>query len=69
MLATNKITRCKKTTQSQWRKLMDERGLKQTWVATKAGISPAHLCNILAERSLLTDDIRARINKVLGTDY
>lgn len=53
----------------QWRKIIEDRGLKQTWVADKAGISPEHLSNILADRALLTEDTKDKINKALGTEF
>lgn len=53
----------------QWRKIIEERGLKQTWVADRAGISPEHLSNILADRVLLTDDTKDKINEALGTNF
>ncbi len=52
-----------------WKKVLEERGVKQTWVADKTGISPEHISNILADRVLLTEENREKINEVLGTDF
>ena len=59
----------KKSITKQWRKVIEERGLKQTWVADRAGMSPEHLSNILADRVLLTDENRDKINSALETDF
>lgn len=59
----------KKTIPQLWRDVLDERGVKQTWLADKAGISPEHISNILADRVLLTEENRQKINTVLGTDF
>lgn len=64
------ITKKKKA--SAQRKIAEtirDRGLKQSWVAAKAGISTPHLSNILAERVLLTQENLDKINQVLETDY
>ena len=59
----------KKSITKQWRKVIEERGLKQTWVADRAGMSPEHLSNILADRVLLTDENKDKINSALETDF
>lgn len=58
-----------KTIQQKWLEIIEERGLKQVWVAEKAGISAPHLSNILADRVLLTPENIDNINKALGTDF
>lgn len=62
-------TKKKKSIAQKWKGVIDERGLKQTWVANRAGISPEHLSNILADRVLLTDDTKDKINEALGTNF
>lgn len=52
-----------------WANVIKERGLKQTWVADKAGISTPHLSNILAGRVLITNEVKERINSALGTSF
>ncbi len=58
-----------KSPQEQWKEVLEERGVKQTWLADRSGISPEHISNILAERVLLTPENRAKINEVLGTEF
>lgn len=58
-----------KTIQEQWKEVLEERGIKQTWIAEKTGISPEHISNILAGRVLLTDENKVKINTVLGTNF
>lgn len=58
-----------KTTQQKWVEVINDRGIKQSWIADKAEISEPHLSNILSERVLLTEENRAKINEVLGTDF
>ena len=58
-----------RTPQSQWKEVLEARGVKQSWLADKAGISPEHISNILAERVLLTEENRAKINEVLETNF
>lgn len=48
---------------------LDQNGTKQIWLAEKAGISPAHISNVLADRVLLTEEVLQKINDVLGTDF
>lgn len=59
----------KKTIPELWKEVLEERGVKQTWVAERTGISPEHISNILADRVLLTEENREKINDVLGTDF
>lgn len=59
----------KKSAPERWREVLKERGVKQTWLADQTGISPEHISNILADRVLLTEDNRKKINEALGTDY
>lgn len=58
-----------KTPAQKWKEVLEERGVKQIWLAKKIGISQEHMSNIFAERVLLTDDNRKKINKILGTDF
>lgn len=58
-----------KTIPQLWREILEERGVKQTWLADKTGISPEHISNILADRVLLTEDNRNKINTVLHTNF
>ena len=59
----------KKTVPQLWKEVLEERGVKQTWLADKTGISPEHISNILADRVLLTEENREKINSVLGVDF
>lgn len=59
----------KKTIPQLFKEHLEERGTKQTWLAEKTGISPEHISNILADRVLLTEENKAKINSVLGTNY
>lgn len=58
-----------KTIGEKWREVMVSRGTKQTWVAEQAGISPEHFSNILADRVLITEENRNKINEILGTTF
>lgn len=58
-----------KTVPQLFKEHLEERGTKQSWLAEKTGISPEHISNILADRVLLTDENKAKINAVLGTEY
>ncbi len=58
-----------KLIQDKWVEVISDRGLKQSWVAHKAKISPSHLSNVLSKRVLLTKDVADRINKALNTDF
>lgn len=58
-----------KTVPQLWKEVLEERGVKQTWLADKTGISPEHISNILADRVLLTEENREKINLVLGVDF
>lgn len=55
--------------QKKWLQIIEDRGLKQTWVAERSGISSPHLSNILSERVLLTKETAEKINAALGTDF
>lgn len=57
------------TIQNKWKKVIKDRGLKISWVASKAGISQSHLSNILVRRAKLLQETADKINKALGTDY
>ena len=59
----------KKSTPELFKQVLEERGVKQTWLATQTGISPEHISNILADRVLLTDENKKKINEALGTDF
>lgn len=48
---------------------LDKHGTKQAWLAEKTGISQAHISNILANRSLLTQEVLDKINNVLATNF
>ncbi len=63
------VLKKEKTIQEKWIEIINDRGLKQTWVAEKAGMSPPHLSNILAERVLLTEENVVKINEALGTNF
>lgn len=63
------VAKKEKPIYEKWAEVIQERGLKQTWVAEKAGISPPHLSNILAGREFITPKTGASINAALGTDF
>lgn len=62
-------TRKKKTVPQLWKEVLKERGVKQTWLADKTGISSEHISNILADRVLLTEENKDKINLALGVDF
>lgn len=59
----------KKSIPELFKQVLEERGVKQTWLATQTGISPEHISNILADRVLLTEENKDKINLALGTDF
>ena len=63
------VAKKEKSIQQRWLEVIVERGLKQIWVADRAGISGPHLSNILAGRVLLTHENIENINKALETDF
>lgn len=52
---------------------LDENGQKMNWLANKIGVSSGHLHAVLkgegALKRDLTDENRAKINTLLGTNY
>jgi plasmid maintenance system antidote protein VapI len=48
--------------------IINERGLKKTWVAEKLGVCPGHLTNMLCGKSTLTEKHKATLNDLLKTD-
>lgn len=69
MASKKKAEVIEKTPQEQWKEVLQDRGVKQTWLAEKTGISPEHISNILAGRVLLTDENKVKINEALGTEF
>lgn len=69
MATKKKAEIIEKTPQEQWKDVLQDRGVKQTWLAEKTGISPEHISNILAGRVLLTEENKIKINEALGTDF
>jgi len=65
-MATKKIPITEK-----WKAELAKRGIKQTWLAGKVGISRFYLSNILAgpDRMKLSDELKDKINDALGTKY
>lgn len=59
----------KKSIPELFKKVLEERGVKQTWLANQTGISKEHISNILADRVLLTEENKEKINNALGTDF
>lgn len=59
----------KKSIPELFKKVLEERGVKQTWLANQTGISKEHISNILADRVLLTEENKEKINTALGTDF
>lgn len=68
-MAATKKKEALKSIQLKWKEVMESRGTKQSWVAEQAGISPEHFSNILADRVLLTEENKKKINDALGTDF
>lgn len=68
-MAEQVVKKQKKSTQQLWKEYLESKGTKQIWLSDQTGISPEHISNILAERVLLTDENRKKINEVLGTDF
>lgn len=48
---------------------LQERGIKQRWLANKTGLSDGHISNVLEDRVLLTKDTLNKINKALELDF
>lgn len=69
MATKKKADVIEKTPPELWKEVLTERGVKQTWLADKTGISPEHISNILAGRVLLTDENKVKINEALGTEF
>jgi plasmid maintenance system antidote protein VapI len=46
-----------------------DRGLKQTWVSKKVGVSKYQLNHILHQRNPIPKHIRTKLNEVLGTNF
>ena len=51
-----------KSVPERFKEILEERGVKQTWLANQTGISPEHISNILADRVLLTQENKDKIN-------
>ena len=52
----------------QFKDLLEERGIKQNWVAKKLDLSPVTVHAILHEKIKLTEENRKALNELLGTD-
>lgn len=65
----NGVKKKKKSVAQKWKDVLEDRGVKQIWLADRTGISQEHISNILAERVLLTDENRDKINEILGTNF
>lgn len=65
----NGVKKKKKSVAQKWKDVLENRGVKQIWLADRTGISQEHISNILAERVLLTDENRDKINEILGTNF
>ncbi len=63
------VLKKKLTAQKKIQAYLKERGIKQSWLAEKTGISNPHISNIIAERVLFTQENLDKINSVLGTDF
>ena len=50
------------------RPYLNERGIKQSWVASKVGISQPYLCLILSGNRNLPDTVAARLVELFGAD-
>ena len=68
-MAKSKKTVSEPPIHEKWRKLLEERGVKQMWLATQTGISKPHISNILAGRVKLTFGNKEKINNALGVYY
>ena len=59
----------KKTPPSKFSAIIEQRGLKRTWVAEQIHVCPGHLTNILKGKDVLTDKRRKMLNELLKTDF
>ena len=50
-------------------KLIDEKGIKRTYLAERVGISPASMSALLHGRKKFTADLALQIGKVLDVPY
>lgn len=57
------------STHEKWKKLLDERGVKQAWLAKQTGLSRPHISNLLSGRVRLTFENKRKINEALGVYY
>ena len=60
------VTILKKEAYKELKSVIDERGLKQNYVAQKIGITPNYLGQILNGNSKLSTDVAIKAAKVLG---
>lgn len=48
---------------------IDSKGIKYKVLAESIGCSPGHLSNILGQARQLSDDLKAKLNAHLGTEF
>jgi transcriptional regulator with XRE-family HTH domain len=48
---------------------MDEKGIRQTWLARKVGIHNAHLANIKMGRRTATEETARRLADILNVPF
>ncbi len=48
---------------------LEKRGIKQSWLCEKTGISKSHMSNLLSERVLFTQENLDKINSILETNF
>lgn len=47
------------------KEILDERGIKQTWLADKVGVTKGNMSNILSNRQQTTIDMAFKISELL----
>lgn len=53
----------------KWKKIMEKRGTKQSWLAQKLGVSNSLISAVFVGRYAISEELRAKINSILETDY
>ena len=50
------------------KEILDERGIKQTWLAEQVGVTRQTMSNLIKNRYTTSMEIAFKISKVLGVD-
>jgi len=56
------------TVKNRLKEILDERGIKQTWLADQVGITKQTMSNLIKNRFTTSMDIAFRISKVLNME-